>query len=61
MQLYGNVPGFLIPEMSPVLLKRKANLCYEVLEVLRKICPGYSRIRGYRSLPFEFHEINSIE
>ena len=61
MQLYGNVPGFLIPEMSPVLLKRKANLCYEVLEVLRKICPGYSRIRGYRPLPFEFHEINSIE
>ena len=46
MQLYGNVPGFLMPELSAVLLKRKAQLCFEVLEVLRHICPGNSRVRG---------------
>lgn len=49
--LYGNVPGFLMPELSVELLQRKAQLCFEMLEVLRNICPGYSRLRGLKMPP----------
>jgi hypothetical protein len=48
IHLYGNVPGFLIPELSVGLLQRKAQLCAELLEALRHLCPGYSRLRGFR-------------
>lgn len=46
IHLYGNVPGFFIPELPPHLLKRKAQLCQELLQCLDQLCPGYSRLRG---------------
>ncbi|KAK4012902.1 hypothetical protein OUZ56_025152 [Daphnia magna] len=46
VHLYGNVPGFLIPELPVSLLHRKAQLCSELLEALHHLCPGYSRLRG---------------
>lgn len=54
IHLYGNVPGFLIPELPVGLLQRKAQLCAELLEALRHLCPGYSRLRGFHS-SFYFH------
>lgn len=47
VHLYGNVPGFLIPELPVSLLHRKAQLCSELLEALHQLCPGYSRLRGF--------------
>lgn len=47
VHLYGNVPGFLIPELPVSLLHRKAQLCSELLEALHHLCPGYSRLRGF--------------
>jgi hypothetical protein len=46
IHLYGNVPGFLIPQLSVSLLQRKAQLCSQLLEALHHLCPGFSRLRG---------------
>jgi len=53
IHVYGNVSGFKMNELPPRLLQRKAQLCFELLEVLRVLCPGYSRLRGI--VLYEFH------
>ncbi|CAG0916454.1 unnamed protein product [Notodromas monacha] len=52
-QLYGRVPRFLLRDLPAGLLKRKEQLCREVLDVLRVLEPGFSRMRGL--LLYEFH------
>ena len=60
IHLYGNVPGFLIPELPSSLLQRKAQLCTELLQVLSQICPGYSRLRGFNySQNYSFYSAQS--
>ena len=46
IHLYGNVPGFQMNQLPARLLQRKAQLCFELLQVLRLLCPGHSRLRG---------------
>ncbi|XP_041982341.1 SET domain-containing protein SmydA-8 [Aricia agestis] len=46
MQIYGNYKGYTLAEMSDLLIKRKIDLCHELLEVADKIEPGWSRFRG---------------
>lgn len=52
IHFYGNVPGFRIDELPAHLLQRKAELCSELLEVLRVLSPGYSRLRGVFLFPY---------
>ena len=52
IHVYGNVSGFKMNEIPAHLLQRKAQLCFELLEVLRVLCPGYSRLRGAFSFFF---------
>lgn len=37
---------FQFPELPDHLLKRKIDLCHELLEIADKIEPGWSRFRG---------------
>jgi len=53
IHLYGNVPGFQMNQLPARLLQRKAQLCFELLQVLRLLCPGHSRLRGI--VLYEFH------
>ena len=46
IRLYGNVPGYRLRELSRDLLQRKNQLCHELLTILHRLCPGYSRLRG---------------
>lgn len=45
-QLYGRTEGYLIQELPIELLRRKEEYCRELLEVVDKIEPGMSRLRG---------------
>ncbi|KAF7265712.1 SET domain-containing protein SmydA-8-like [Rhynchophorus ferrugineus] len=46
IQLYGKAEGYTLGELPDVVLERKIELCYQLLEVLDVIEPGMSRIRG---------------
>ncbi|XP_036326131.1 SET domain-containing protein SmydA-8-like [Rhagoletis pomonella] len=45
-QLYGNAPGFLMHEMTDGAVKRKVELCQELLEVADILDGGWSIFRG---------------
>ncbi|KAJ6634117.1 SET domain-containing protein SmydA-8, isoform A [Pseudolycoriella hygida] len=45
-QLYGNVRGFMLSEMTDAAIQRKINLCEELLKVAEIFEPGASRFRG---------------
>lgn len=46
VQIYGNTKGFGLSELSDQLLKRKIDLCHELLELADVLEPGWSRFRG---------------
>ncbi|XP_050334966.1 SET domain-containing protein SmydA-8 [Bactrocera neohumeralis] len=45
-QLYGNAPGFQMHEMNDAAVKRKVELCQELLEVAEILDGGWSIFRG---------------
>ncbi|KAJ9579509.1 hypothetical protein L9F63_004828 [Diploptera punctata] len=45
-QMYGNMKGYLLSELSDALVERKINLCTELLEIADVLDPGASRLRG---------------
>ncbi|KAM3956978.1 SET and MYND domain containing, arthropod-specific, member 4 [Aphomia sociella] len=45
-QLYGKVADYMIHEMPEVELKRKIEICRDLMKVFDVIEPGYSRLRG---------------
>ncbi|RZC35634.1 histone-lysine N-methyltransferase ASHR1 [Asbolus verrucosus] len=45
-QLYGRAEGYSVEDLPDLLLERKVELCYQLLEVLDVVEPGASRIRG---------------
>ncbi|KAM3965788.1 SET domain-containing protein SmydA-8 [Aphomia sociella] len=46
IQIYGNYKGYTLSEISDQLLKRKIDLCHELLELADKLEPGWTRFRG---------------
>ncbi|XP_052755151.1 SET domain-containing protein SmydA-8 [Galleria mellonella] len=46
IQIYGNYKGYSLTEISDALLKRKVDLCHELLELADKLEPGWTRFRG---------------
>ncbi|XP_034834632.1 SET domain-containing protein SmydA-8 [Maniola hyperantus] len=46
MQIYGNYKGYTLIELPDYLLKRKVDICHELLDVADKLEPGWSRFRG---------------
>ncbi|KAI5638482.1 MYND finger domain-containing protein [Phthorimaea operculella] len=46
IQIYGNYKGYMLTELSDYLLKRKIDLCHEMLELADKLEPGLTRFRG---------------
>ncbi|KAI9588022.1 SET domain-containing protein SmydA-8 [Glossina fuscipes] len=46
IQLYGNISGFYLHEMNDAAIKRKIELCLELLEVADVIDAGWSIFRG---------------
>ncbi|XP_050347775.1 SET domain-containing protein SmydA-8 [Nymphalis io] len=46
MQIYGNYKGYTLTELPEYLLKRKIDLCHDLLEVADKLEPGWTRFRG---------------
>ncbi|KAL4709260.1 hypothetical protein ACJJTC_013320 [Scirpophaga incertulas] len=52
-QLYGKVQGYLIHEMPETELRRKADICRQLMTVFDVIEPGYSRLRGVTQ--YELH------
>ncbi|CAH0563390.1 unnamed protein product [Brassicogethes aeneus] len=46
VQLYGNSEGYTVDDLPDLLLERKIELANLLMEVLDKIEPGFSRIRG---------------
>lgn len=46
IQLYGKAEGYTLEDLPDIILERKVELCYQLLEVLDVIEPGNSRIRG---------------
>lgn len=55
--LYGKIPGFMIQNMNDDLLKRKLNICEQLLKIANIIQPGQSRLRGKIKIPFERNKI----
>ncbi|XP_068617853.1 SET domain-containing protein SmydA-8 [Battus philenor] len=45
-QIYGNYKGYTLAELSDDMLKRKVELCRELLELADKLEPGWTRFRG---------------
>ncbi|XP_017782905.1 PREDICTED: protein msta [Nicrophorus vespilloides] len=45
-QMYGNLAGFKLEELPEDLLKRKIDLCEELIQIADKLEPGSSRFRG---------------
>ncbi|XP_037033385.1 SET domain-containing protein SmydA-8-like [Bradysia coprophila] len=45
-QLYGNVPGFTLGEMTDAAIQRKIDLCEELLKIAAVLEPGAGRFRG---------------
>jgi hypothetical protein len=50
---YGHVKGYLLPEMANFLLRRKIELCEELLKILDILEKGKSRARAL--MMFELH------
>ncbi|XP_059048714.1 SET domain-containing protein SmydA-8 [Achroia grisella] len=46
IQIYGNCKGYILTEISDQILKRKIDLCHELLELSDKLEPGWTRFRG---------------
>lgn len=46
LQIYGNFKGYALSELPDHLLKRKLELCYDLLELADQLEPGVSRFRG---------------
>ncbi|CAH2044084.1 unnamed protein product, partial [Iphiclides podalirius] len=46
MQIYGNYKGYSLAELPDNLLKRKTDLCHELLELADKLEPGWTRFRA---------------
>ncbi|XP_049876331.1 SET domain-containing protein SmydA-8-like [Pectinophora gossypiella] len=46
IQIYGNYKGYTLSDLSEGLLKRKIDLCHEMLELADKLEPGFTRFRG---------------
>ncbi|KAL3274161.1 hypothetical protein HHI36_015575 [Cryptolaemus montrouzieri] len=53
-QLYGKADGYAMEDLPDLILERKVELCYQLLDVLNVIEPGHSRIRG-----ITFYELHS--
>ncbi|XP_063903884.1 SET domain-containing protein SmydA-8 isoform X2 [Zophobas morio] len=53
-QMYGNMEGYRLEELSDQLVDRKVQLCEELLDVAEILEPGLSRFRG--SLLYDLHE-----
>lgn len=47
IRLYGFFPSHSITELASDILQRKKQLCIDLLNTLRHLCPGYSRLRGF--------------
>ncbi|CAK1587155.1 unnamed protein product [Parnassius mnemosyne] len=45
-QIYGNYKGYTLTELPDNLLKRKIDLCDELLELAEKLEPGWTRFRA---------------
>ncbi|KAF5291492.1 hypothetical protein FQR65_LT01804 [Abscondita terminalis] len=45
-QLYGKVTGYIINDLSPEILKRKQDVCKEIMDVFDVLEPGFTRLRG---------------
>ena len=48
-KMYGRMQGFEASDLSDEQLKRKRQLCLDVLTILEKIMPGQSRKKGNHS------------
>ncbi|CAH0588908.1 unnamed protein product [Chrysodeixis includens] len=46
VQIYGNYKGYSLADLSNALLRRKIELCHELLEIADKLEPGWSKFRG---------------
>lgn len=46
VQMYGNYKGFLLPDLPDNLLKRKIDICHELIEIADVLEPGWSKFRG---------------
>ncbi|XP_055907545.1 SET domain-containing protein SmydA-8 [Eupeodes corollae] len=58
-QLYGNVPGFYLHELCDAAVKRKLELCQELLEIADIFDPGWSIFRG--NLLLDMQEVMVIQ
>lgn len=47
----------MIQNMNDDLLKRKLNICEQLLKIANIIQPGQSRLRGKIKIPFERNKI----
>lgn len=59
VQLYGNVNGFRFHELTDAAVKRKIDLCMELLEIADLFDPGWSRFRGM--LLLDLQEITAVQ
>ncbi|XP_050677189.1 SET domain-containing protein SmydA-8 [Leptidea sinapis] len=46
MQIYGNYNGYTLTDLPDYLLKRKIDICFELLEVADQLEPGWTKFRG---------------
>ncbi|XP_022822822.1 protein msta [Spodoptera litura] len=46
VQIYGNYKGYSLTELPNALLRRKVDLCHELLEIADKLEPGWTKFRG---------------
>ncbi|XP_045451337.1 SET domain-containing protein SmydA-8 [Melitaea cinxia] len=46
VQIYGNYEGYTLADLPDHLIKRKIDLCHDLLDVADKLEPGWSRFRG---------------
>ncbi|EDS26607.1 conserved hypothetical protein [Culex quinquefasciatus] len=53
IELYGRIPGYMMPELPDILLERKIELCKDILRVNDVFEPGKSRSRAM--LLYELH------
>ncbi|XP_053954619.1 SET domain-containing protein SmydA-8 [Anastrepha ludens] len=60
-QLYGNFPGFLIRDMNDAAVKRKMELCQELLEVAEVLDGGWSIFRGNLMLDLQQALVEQIK
>ena len=46
IQFYGSAPGFQLDQMATPLLRRKIQLCRDLLAIAHVLEPGSSKLRG---------------